>query len=59
MDSAKLFSEGADSPYANMIAVRSEDADNPAIKALVEALLDEDTQKFIEEKYDGAVIPVK
>lgn len=42
-----------------MIAVRSEDADNPAIKALVEALLDEDTQKFIEEKYDGAVIPVK
>ncbi|WP_049946220.1 MetQ/NlpA family ABC transporter substrate-binding protein [Butyrivibrio sp. WCD2001] len=59
IDSAKLFSEGADSPYANMIAVRSEDADNPAIKALVEALLDEDTQKFIEEKYDGAVIPVK
>ena len=57
--SAKLFSEGADSPYANIIAVRSEDKDNPAIQALVAALLDEDTQKFIEEKYDGAVIPVK
>ncbi len=59
IDSAKLFSEGADSPYANIIAVRSEDKDNPAIKALVDVLLDEDTQKFIEETYDGAVIPVK
>ncbi|MCR5355749.1 MAG: metal ABC transporter substrate-binding protein [Lachnospiraceae bacterium] len=57
--SNKLFSEGADSPYANIIAVRSEDKDDPAIKALVAALLDEDTQKFIQEKYDGAVIPVK
>ena len=57
--SNKLFSEGADSPYANIIAVRSEDKDNPAIQALVDALLDEDTQQFIEEKYDGAVIPVK
>ena len=57
--SNRLFSEGADSPYANIIAVRSEDKDNPAIKALVAALLDEDTQKFIQEKYDGAVIPVK
>lgn len=57
--STRLFSEGADSPYANIIAVRSEDKDNPAIQALVEALLDEDTQAFIEEKYDGAVIPVK
>ncbi|MBO6153962.1 MAG: metal ABC transporter substrate-binding protein [Lachnospiraceae bacterium] len=57
--SNKLFSEGADSPYANIIAVRSEDKDDPAIKALVAALLDEDTQKFIQDKYDGAVIPVK
>ena len=57
--SNKLFSEGADSPYSNIIAVRSEDKDNPAIKALVEALLAEDTQNFIKEKYNGAVIPVK
>ena len=57
--STRLFSEGADSPYANIIAVRSADKDKPAIQALVKALLDEDTQAFIEEKYDGAVIPVK
>ncbi len=57
--SAKLFSEGADSPYANIIAVRTEDKDNPAIQALVAALKEADTQEFIEGKYDGAVIPVK
>lgn len=56
--SNKLFSEGSDSPYSNIIAVRSEDKDNPAVKALVDALLAEDTQNFIREKYNGAVIPV-
>ena len=56
--SAKLFSEGADSPYANIIAVREEDLDNPAVKALVDALLSEETQQWIADKYNGAVIPV-
>ncbi len=55
--SAKLFSEGNESPYANIIAVRVEDKDNPAIIALVKELQSEDTRKFIEEKYNGAVIP--
>ena len=56
--SNKLFSEGADSPYANIIAVRAEDANNPAIQALVEALLSEETQQWIADNYGGAVIPV-
>ena len=56
--SNRLFSEGADSPYANIIAVREEDLDNPAIKALVDALLSEETQQWIADKYNGAVIPV-
>ena len=56
--STKLFSEGKDSPYANIIAVRSEDLDNPAVKALVEALLSEETQQWIADNYNGAVIPV-
>ena len=56
--STKLFSEGKDSPYANIIAVREEDLNNPAVKALVEALLSEETQQWIAEKYNGAVIPV-
>ena len=56
--SNKLFSEGEDSPYANIIAVRTEDLDNPAVKALVDALLSEETQQWIQDNYNGAVIPV-
>lgn len=57
--SSKLFSEGADSPYANIIAVRKEDIDNPAIVALVKELQSEDTREYIEKTYGGAVIPAK
>jgi len=54
-----LFKEGEDSPYANIIAVKSERTDDPAIKALVKALQSDETRKFIEDKYNGAVIPAK
>lgn len=57
--SVRLFSEGGDSPYANIIAVREEDLNNPAIIALVKALQSEETRQFITEKYNGAVIPAK
>lgn len=57
--STRLFSEGGDSPYANIIAVRDEDLNNPAIVALVKALQSEDTRKYIQDKYNGAVIPAK
>lgn len=52
-----LFREEGDSPYANIITVSEKNKDNPAIQALVEALQSEDTRKFIEEHYHGAVIP--
>lgn len=57
--SKNLFREGSDSPYANIIAVKEEKAKDPAIQALVKLLQSEDTQKFIEGKYKGAVIPAK
>lgn len=57
--SERLFSEGGDSPYANIIAVREEDLNNPAIIALVKALQSDETRQFINEKYNGAVIPAK
>lgn len=53
-----LFIEGEDSPYVNVIAVRSEDEDNEALKTLVEVLQSEEIQNFILENYDGAVVPV-
>lgn len=54
-----LFKEDSDSPYANIIAVREEDKDNPAIKKLVEALRSDETKEFIKNTYNGAVIPAK
>lgn len=53
-----LFIEGEDSPYVNVIAIRSEDEDNEALKTLVEVLQSEEIQNFILENYEGAVVPV-
>lgn len=54
--STKLFSEEADSPYANIITVRSEDEGSDAIKALVEVLQSDEVQQWINDNYEGAVI---
>lgn len=54
-----LFREDANSPYANIIAVKEERLEDPGIKALVKALRSDETKKFIEEKYNGAVIPAE
>ncbi len=52
-----LAMEAKDSPYANVVAVRSGDENKPEIKALMDALRSDAVKKFIEEKYDGAVVP--
>ena len=55
-----LAYEAADSEaaktYVNIIAVKDGNQDNDAIKALVKVLKSDDIKKFIDEKYDGAVI---
>ncbi len=53
-----LLLEGTDSPYVNIIAVRSEDKDKEALQKLVEVLHSEAIQNFINEKYEGKVVPV-
>ncbi|MBU5267291.1 MetQ/NlpA family ABC transporter substrate-binding protein [Virgibacillus proomii] len=53
-----LFIEDEDSPYVNVLAVKKEDKDNQELNKLVEVLQSEEIQKFIEEKYEGAVVPV-
>lgn len=50
--------EDKESPYVNVIAVRKEDENSEAIKALVEVLHSKEIQDFILEKYKGAVVPV-
>lgn len=52
-----LFIEQKDSPYANILVVRSGDENRPEIVKLKQALTSPEVKKFIEEKYKGAIIP--
>jgi D-methionine transport system substrate-binding protein len=57
-----LASEGADSlaakTYANIIAVKEGNENVEKIKALIDAVKSDKVKKFIEDKYEGAVVPV-
>lgn len=44
--------------FANIVAVRSGDETRPEIEALVEVLKSDEVKSFIEEKYEGSVLPV-
>jgi D-methionine transport system substrate-binding protein len=58
LEDAIIVEDAATSPYQNIVAVRSEDEDNPAVARLVEVLRAEETQDFILETWDGSIIPV-
>lgn len=45
------------SEYANLLVVRAEDAEDPELLALVNALQSPEVEKYINETYNGAVIP--
>lgn len=49
--------EGSQSPYVNIIAVRAGDENREEIKAFIDVLHSDKIKAFIEEKYDGAVVP--
>ena len=51
-------SSEAANEFANIIAVKAENAEDEQIKALVEALQSENVKNFMEEKYGVTVIPV-
>ena len=54
-----LFVEGADSPYVNVIAVKAGNENNPAVKALVEALKSDEVKAYVAEHYkNGEVVLV-
>ncbi|GAA1806155.1 MetQ/NlpA family ABC transporter substrate-binding protein [Nesterenkonia flava] len=53
-----LVESGEDNPYANFLAVRSEDEDNEAIATLQELLTSDEVRDYIEENWtDGEVLP--
>lgn len=50
-------SEG--NPFANIIAAREEDKDNETYKKVLQAFQSDEVRKYIEEKFDGEIIPAK
>ncbi len=53
-----LAMESVDSPYANIIAIRIGDADDPRLEVLKKVMLSDNMRTFIEDTYKGAIIPV-
>ncbi|MFK3935884.1 MetQ/NlpA family ABC transporter substrate-binding protein [Alkalihalobacillus sp. NPDC078783] len=49
----------AENPFANLIVVRAGDEERENIKKLVEVLHSDEITTFINEKYEGAVVPVQ
>ncbi|SEU19796.1 MetQ/NlpA family ABC transporter substrate-binding protein [Paenibacillus sp. NFR01] len=52
-----LFIEGTDSPYANILVARPDNKDSDAIQKLAAALNSPEAKKFIEDTYQGSIIP--
>lgn len=53
-----LAIEGADSPYVNILVTREDNSQAEDVQKLVEALKTDEVREFINEKYQGAVVPV-
>ena len=52
-----LVIEGAESPYVNIVAARPDNKDSDAIQKLIAVLQSPEVEKFINETYNGAVVP--
>jgi D-methionine transport system substrate-binding protein len=52
-----IYQEGKDSPYVNWVAVRTENKNDAAVKKLEKIYRSKEVKEFIEEKFDGAVLP--
>lgn len=52
-----IILEEKNSPYANVLVVKKGNENQEKIKALVKALQSDKVKKYIEDNYDGGVIP--
>jgi D-methionine transport system substrate-binding protein len=55
---AILLESAKDNPYANLLAVKRGNEDDPRVEKLAKLLVSADVKKFIAEKYKGSVLPV-
>ncbi|MGL5330346.1 MAG: MetQ/NlpA family ABC transporter substrate-binding protein, partial [Peptostreptococcaceae bacterium] len=49
--------ESSDSPYSNILACREDNKESDKVKVLSNALTSQEAKTFIEEKYEGSIIP--
>lgn len=52
-----LLIENKDSPYVNYLVGRPDNKDDPRVQKLAKALTSPEEKAFIEQKYQGAVLP--
>jgi len=52
-----LAIESGDSPYVNVLVVKEGNENNEAVKALIDVLNSDAIRDFINEEFDGAVVP--
>ena len=52
-----IFIEPKDSPFSNLIAVRSESKDEKVVQQFIELYRSEEVKKFIDETFSGSMIP--
>ncbi|WP_102028356.1 MetQ/NlpA family ABC transporter substrate-binding protein [Salirhabdus sp. Marseille-P4669] len=51
-----IFIEPKDSPWVNLIAVRSENQDDPVVDKLIKAYHSDEVKQFVEENFNGSVV---
>ncbi|RBM23962.1 MetQ/NlpA family ABC transporter substrate-binding protein [Streptomyces sp. PT12] len=56
-DDALVIEDSEGNPYANFLAVRAGDEDDPRITTLAELLNTDEVRQFIEDTYQGSVVP--
>ncbi|WP_406098585.1 MetQ/NlpA family ABC transporter substrate-binding protein [Streptomyces sp. NBC_01013] len=56
-DDALVLEKAEDNPYANIIAVKKGNEKDPRVEKLVKLLHSDEVKKFIEDRYQGSVIP--
>ncbi len=49
--------EGVDNPYANIVAVKKGRESEAFVKAILKVLQSDKVKTFLEEKYEGAILP--
>ncbi|MEU6385254.1 MetQ/NlpA family ABC transporter substrate-binding protein [Streptomyces bauhiniae] len=55
---AVYLESAKNNPYANLLAVKKGNEDDPRVKKLAKLLTSPEVKKFIEDKYKGSVLPV-